>query len=162
MKRAFRMVPVVVAAASLAALIAGSGAAKTSPTVTFHLVEKDLTFHFVDNPPIGGQNQPPSPGDEFVFTSELLTRAGKHAGMLRAVCHATEGGQTGALTCFGTFGLKGGQLEGMVTIRGESRRQHIAIVGGTGVYVGVRGEVVSVDRGENSPFTDDTFRLFKP
>jgi hypothetical protein len=152
----------VLAAAALAAVIAGSGAGKTSPTVTFHLVEKSLTFHFVDNPPFGGENQQPSQGDSFVFTSELLTRAGKHAGMLRAVCHATEGGQTGALTCFGTFGLKGGQLEGIATIRGESRRQHIAIVGGTGVYAGARGEVVSVERGPNSPFTDDTFRLFKP
>jgi hypothetical protein len=161
-KRKDRTSLFVVAAAALAAVIAGSGAAKTSPTVTFHLVEKSLTFHFVDTPPFGGENQPPSQGDSFVFTSELLTRARKHAGMLRAVCHVTAGGRVGALTCFGTFGLKGGQLEGMATIRGEPRRMHIAIVGGTGVYVGVRGEVVSVQRGEDSPFSDDTFRLFKP
>jgi hypothetical protein len=35
----------------------------------------------------------------------------------------------------------------------------VAIVGGTGVYQGVTGNVLSVSRGQNSPYSDDTFRL---
>ncbi len=58
--------------------------------------------------------------------------------------------------------LKGGQLAAVTTIRAEERRQRIAIVGGTRAYAGARGEVISVDRGEDSPFSDDTIRLFKP
>jgi hypothetical protein len=36
---------------------------------------------------------------------------------------------------------------------------HIAIVGGTGAYVGASGEIVSVSRGSNSPYSDDTIHL---
>jgi hypothetical protein len=126
-----------------------------------HLVEKEQAFHFVDNRPFGGDNHPPSQGDQFVFTNELLTRSGKHAGVLHAACTVTAGGYDGALTCFGTFGLKGGQLEAMTTILGEGKTTRIAIVGGTGVYAGVRGEVIAVDRGENSSFTDDTVHLLR-
>ena len=50
----------------------------------------------------------------------------------------------------------------MTTIVGEPKIQRIAIVGGTGVYAGVRGEVTSVNRGENSPFSDNTIRLLRP
>jgi hypothetical protein len=50
----------------------------------------------------------------------------------------------------------------VTTIRAEERRPRIAIVGGTRAYAGARGEVISVDRGEDSPFSDDTIRLFKP
>jgi hypothetical protein len=39
---------------------------------------------------------------------------------------------------------------------------HIAVVGGTGAYEGVTGSVLSVSRGENSPFTDDTVHLIWP
>jgi hypothetical protein len=143
-------------------MVAATVNAKNSGVTTIRLVEKDKAFHFVDNPPLGGQNRPPSMGDEFVFTSELLTRSGKHAGMLHATCTVTAGGKDTVSTCFGTFGLKGGQLAAMTTIVGETRTDHIAIVGGTGIYAGVRGEVISVDRGENTPYSDDTIRLLRP
>jgi hypothetical protein len=151
----------VLAVAVATAAVAGVGRANTSTVLTFHLVEKDQSFHFIDNPPLNGENAPPSQGDAFVFTSELLTRSGKHAGTLNASCTATSGGRNGAVTCFGTFRLKGGQLAGITTVHGESRTTRVAIVGGTGVYAGARGEVISVDRGENSPFADDTFRLVR-
>lgn len=160
MKRALRVALVLVAAGAVAAVVAGPAGARTVTTI--HLVEKEQTFHFVDNPPLGGQNQPPSLGDAFVFTNELLTRSGKRAGTIRAVCNVTSGEPIFTLTCFGTLGLEGGQLAAVTTIRGEERRQRIAIVGGTGAYAGARGEVISVDRGENSPFSDDTIRIFKP
>jgi hypothetical protein len=125
------------------------------------LVEKDKVFHVVDNPPLGGQNKPPSIGDQAAFTSELLTRSGKHAGMLHATCTVTSGGKHTVMTCIGTFGLKGGQLAGMATL-GEAKTDRIAIVGGTGIFAGARGEATSVSRGENSPFSDTTIRLLHP
>jgi hypothetical protein len=137
------------------------GVAATSHTraTTFRLVEKSQAFHFVDNPPLGGQNEPPSLGDTFALTSTLWTTSGKRAGTLRATCTVTEGGRVGASTCYGTFGLKAGQLAGIATIRGDGRIARIAIVGGTGDYEGARGSVTSVSRGNNSPYSDDTFHL---
>jgi hypothetical protein len=150
------------AAVSVAAIVATTAmGADGSGVTTIRLVEKDKSFHFVDNAPLGGQNRPPSMGDQFVFTSELLTRSGKHAGMLHATCTVTAGGKNTASTCFGTFGLKGGQLAGMTTISDTAKQTRIAILGGTGIYAGARGEVISVDRGDNSPFSDDTFRLHR-
>ena len=160
MKRTLRVAVVLVATGAAAAVVAGPVGART--TITIHLVEKEQTFHFIDNPPLGGQNQPPSLGDSFVFTNELLTRSGMRAGTIRAVCNVTSGEPIFTLTCFGTLGLKGGQLAAVTTIRGEARTQRIAIVGGTGAYAGARGEVISVDRGEDSPFSDDTIGLVKP
>jgi hypothetical protein len=161
LKRSVRAIVLLVVVGVAAAVLAAAASAKGPGVVTIHLVEKDKTFHFVDNPPLGGENQPPSQGDQFVFTSELLTRSGKHAGMLRATCTVTSGGRDGAITCFGTYGLKGGQLAAITTIVGEAKADRIAIVGGTGVYAGARGEVISVSRGDNSPFSDATIRLLR-
>ena len=149
----------LVAAGVAAGLIVATAGATGSRVTTFHLVEKDNSFHFVDNSPRGGKNQRPSAGDQFVFTGELLTRSGKHAGKLHATCTITAAGKPMVSTCLGTFGLQGGQLEAQTTITDGAKADHIAIVGGTGVYAGARGDVISVSRGENSPFSDDTIRL---
>ena len=153
------MTTTMLVAALVAAVVAATASANGATVTTLHLVEKDKAFHFVDNPPAGGERQPPSMGDQFVFTSELLTRSGKHAGMLHATCIVTEGGRNTVSTCYGTFGLRGGQLVAMTTLVGDKKVDHIAIVGGTGAYAGARGEVISVDRGANTPFSDDTIRL---
>jgi hypothetical protein len=162
LKRIVRAVVLLLAVSVVTGVVAAAVSAKGSPVTTIRLVEKDKSFHFVDNPPLGGQNKPPSMGDQFALTSELLTRSGKHAGMLHATCTVTSGGKNTVSTCFGTFGLKGGQLAGMATLGGETKTDRIAIVGGTGIYAGARGEAISVDRGENSPFSDTTIRLLRP
>jgi hypothetical protein len=143
-------------------VVAATATANASKVTTIKLVEKEMAGRFVDNPPLGGDNKPPSIGDVYAFTSELLTRSGKHAGMLHATCTVTLGGKNGVSTCFGTYSLKGGQLQAMTTLAGEPKVQRIAIVGGTGIYAGVRGEVTSVNRGENSPLSDNTIRLLRP
>jgi hypothetical protein len=38
----------------------------------------------------------------------------------------------------------------------------VAIVGGTGAYRGATGYITSLSRGENSPFSDDTFHIQLP
>jgi hypothetical protein len=97
-------------------------------------------------------------GDTFSFKAALLSRSMKPSGTLVATCTVTSGGRNPTETCYGTFMLKGGELIGATTVR-QGRTSHIAILGGTGAYVGARGEVTSVSRGENSPFTDDTVHL---
>jgi len=154
----FVAVVLVAATASLSATAAG--ATSSSRSVTMHLVEKEIGFNSIDNPPRQGRNAAPLMGDQFAFSSELLTKSGKHAGYIDATCMVTRGGERGYGTCYGTFLLKGGQLAAIASISFASEgTDHIAIVGGTGVYEGVTGSIASRSRGENSPFSDDTVHL---
>jgi hypothetical protein len=158
---AFVAVVLVAAIAALSATAAGTRS--SSRSITMHLVEKSIGFNFIDNPPRQGRNAAPLMGDQFAFSSELLTKSGKHAGYIDATCMVTRGGVRGAGTCYGTFLLKGGELAGIAGISFASESiDHIAIVGGTGAYEGVTGSIVSRSRGENSPFTDDTVHLIYP
>jgi hypothetical protein len=164
MKRVCAAFVVVVLAAATAVLsAAAAGTSGSSRSITMHLVEKSIGFNFIDNPPRQGRNAAPLMGDQFAFSSELLTKSGKHAGYLDATCTVTRGGEHGAGTCYGTFSLKGGELAGISGISFASESvDHIAIVGGTRAYEGVTGSVVSRSRGENSQFTDDTVHLIYP
>jgi hypothetical protein len=150
----------LVAAAFVLSVAGVAGAAKRTPGITFHLIEKDGGGNFVDNKPYAkGQHGPVSLGDMFVFNSTLLTRAHKRAGSLYATCTAASGGNSPGFICSGTFMLAGGQLELQTAMREDSKVTHIGIVGGTGVYEGARGSITAVSRGENSPYTDDTVHL---
>ena len=144
-------------------LTAASATSKTAArkSVTFHLVEKQVGFNYIDNPPRQGFNSPPLIGDEFAFTSELMTKAGARAGHLEATCMVTRGGANSSGPCYGLFALAGGNLAGMALLN-QSNTTHVVIVGGTGVYEGVTGSVTSVSRGQNSPYTDDTVHLTWP
>ena len=140
-----------------------AGATAASKSITFHLVEKQIAFNYVDNPPRQGPNQPPLIGDQFSFTSDLMTKSGAHAGFLGATCTIATGGARTSGPCYGIFSFKGGQLMGMARANFFSNAPtEIAIMGGTGVYRGATGYVVSVSRGENSPYSDDTFHLELP
>ena len=75
-----------VATAGLVASLVVSNASSTSvarKTVTFHLVEKQVGFNYIDNPPHQGFRQPPLIGDEFAFTSELMTKSGPEPAISR-------------------------------------------------------------------------------
>jgi hypothetical protein len=161
MKRVHAVFAVAVLTAAVAALNAtAASTSKSSRSITMHLVEKQIGFNFIDNPPRQGRNAAPLMGDQFAFSSELLTKSGKHAGYVDATCTITRGGERGAGTCYGSFLLKGGELAGIAGINFASEGvDHVAIVGGTGAYEGVTGSIASRSRGENSPFTDDTIHL---
>jgi hypothetical protein len=153
------MLAVVAALAAVALCVAGvAGAAGQTPGTTFHLVEKDEGFNFVDNKPTSNKHVA-SIGDMFAFTSSLWTPAHKRAGSLQASCVVTSGGKHPAFECTGTFGLAGGQLELQTSMRDGVNPTNIAIVGGTGAYEGALGSIKAVSRGENSPYTDDTVHL---
>ena len=157
----------LLAAACLVAVgvLVGGSASSAAPavkkSVTFHVVEKSVGFNFIDNPPRQGFNSAPLMGDQFVITSNLLTKGGAHAGTLEATCMVTRGGAHARGPCYGVFALKGGQIAAIAALS-LGRVTHIAVVGGTGVYEGVSGSIVSVSRGENSPFSDDTVHLIWP
>ena len=163
MKRLLVVIGCLAAAAAVAVAGQARSSAASRTTVTLHLVEKEVGFNFIDNPPRQGQRVPPLIGDQFALTSDLLTRSGKHAGHLDAFCTVTRGGPHGSATCSGTFFLEGGHIAADAGINFDSEgADHIAIVGGTGVYEGVSGSIVSKSRGENSPFSDDTVHLIFP
>jgi hypothetical protein len=139
-------------ALSIAVIVAGItavGAAgkTTARSLTWHLVEKDAGFNFIDNPPRQGSNEPPLIGDQFSFRSEMLSRSGKHAGWLNATCMVTTGGTRGLAPCYGVMSFQGGQLMLMAQVSFASDTTHAVFVGGTGVYRGATGTVVSVDPG---------------
>ena len=150
-------------AAATTAAVASAAGTKSGSSVTLHLVEKDLGFNFVDNPPRGGQNEPPTIGDEFAFTANVLTKAGKRAGHLEGTCTVTRGGKNGYGVCSGIMALAGGDLALMAITSIEGNTPDtIAIVGGTKAYEGATGSIRSAPRGPNSNYSDDTIHLVLP
>jgi hypothetical protein len=149
------------AAASLLTLGTGalaSAAPKAEKSVTFHLTEVDRGFNFIDNPPRQGFKAPPLIGDQLVFSSELRSGGGGHAGWLEATCVVAIGGTRATGPCYGIYSLKGGTLMGMAQTKFYGNAPtDIAIVGGTGAYAGATGTVHSVTKSENTNF--DTVTL---
>src|SRR5262245_10256196 len=139
----------------------GSASPAAKKSVTFHLVEKSVGSNFIDNPPRQGFNSPPLIGDSLVFSSNLLTKGGAHAGTAEVTCTVTRGGEHLRGVCSAVFALKGGQLAIMALLP-PANVAHGAVMGGTGVYEGVTGSILSVSRGENRPFADDTVHLIWP
>jgi hypothetical protein len=144
----------LVAVAAFGAGAAGAVPAKSAAqakTVTFHLVEVDHGFNYIDNPPRQGKDAPPLIGDEIVFSNELQTSSGAHAGWLMATCMIAIGGTRGGGPCYGVFALKGGELMAMAASKTYGNAPtDIAIVGGTGVYAGATGTVHSVTKTEST------------
>jgi hypothetical protein len=159
----------VAAGVAMVLVAAGLASAATSPQTTakpttFSLVEIDHSFHLTDNPPkLKSRTDSLSAGDQFVFTSELRTKAGKHAGWLDAACTFVSGGKAGLAQCTGTFRLGGGTLTAAAMTSEESNGPaYIAILGGTGAYAGMRGQMRSVPLdGPNGSKSNDTFTLWK-
>jgi hypothetical protein len=149
---------IATAAVASSSTAAANKQTATGKSITLHLVEKTVGFNYIDNPPRQGFNAPPLIGDQFAFSADLLTRAGKHAGTFGATCMVARGGVRSTTVCYGLYSLKGGDIAGIA--RGsDSNTTRVAVVGGTGAYEGVTGSSVEVSRGDNSPFTDVTVHL---
>jgi allene oxide cyclase-like protein len=164
----------LVGAAVVGTVVVATGSATSggteARTQTFTLLESNEvgSFSFVDNEPKSSRSPDSrmgpelSQGDVFTFTSELLTKTRKHAGWLHATCDVTFAAESfdGARgTCTGQFDLKGGQLAVSAMVDFGRNVQKIAIVGGTGAYEGVTGQIDSVNH-ENRP-NIDTVRFHK-
>ena len=97
-------------------MVSVAAATAAKETVTFHLVDKQVGFDYIDNPPHQGPRQPPLIGDEFAFTSELMTKSGARAGQLEATCKVTRGGTNSSGPCYGVFALAGGEITGIALL----------------------------------------------
>ena len=58
------------------------------------------------------------------------------------------------------FALKGGQIDAMGTVASTATRFTVAIIGGTGIYEGVTGQIRNVALA-TGPF-DLTFQIIRP
>ena len=101
-------------------------------------------------------------GDQFLFTSDLITKTGAHAGLVSVTCTVVSGGSNPSGPCYGTFSFKGGEIMVMARVVFSSTTTEGAIVGGTGVYRGATGYIISVSRSEDSPYSDDAVHITLP
>lgn len=152
-----------IAAALVAAALTPplASASSTERAITLRLLERQASFHVQDNPPLSTSHRV-SAGDTLQFTNELLTERGKRAGTAYVSCVVVTGGdpeRQAAMTCTGTFGLAGGQIDVAATLRKGLPR--IAIIGGTGAYEGARGSIRSLPR-KHSMLVDDTLHILLP
>ena len=115
----------VAAAIVVAAVVAGAGSAKGTPT-TLHLVgtiQKTIGF---------APDHPPRQGDRFGGGSEIT---GDDTGVQRSAC--TIIGKRGL--CNVQLNLSRGRLSAQGLVPNETDHTPIPITGGTGVYAGARG-----------------------
>jgi dirigent-like protein len=108
-------------------------------------------------------NRRPDPGDSLVTTSHLYrwagSRRGSRLGRLQSICIlATR--STG--NCSATMFLPGGTLQIQGYVDFDDGVDELAVVGGTGVFVGNRGTFISQKLGgRDSARSSDTIRLVR-
>ena len=128
------------AVASPAKSDAGQRPASVPPTGALQIVLRTQSFHVVDNPPKGAEGGRLSPGDALITTYRVFDASRtKRLGNAHVVCVAID--RRGARQqCSGTITLPGGQI---AIQAGDP--DHVAVVGGSGVYAGARGTATTAD-----------------
>ena len=148
-----------VAAAVLAGLasLGGAGAAFASspaPQANDHIQVLRLHADFVDaaNNSAGHGG----PGDVLAARFDIRTPSGAKAGTESVSLLAIPGHQQLA---YSAFALNGGQIDAMVTVAETATTFTAAIIGGTGIYEGVTGQILNV---ETASGIDLTFHIIRP
>ena len=156
-------------AVGLFALWAQAGSAQAPTTTTLSLYEpaEGGTFKIVDNAPKSPSANPGSRrfrlsvGDEIIFTNPVLNqKGGTRVATLYVDGTIVKGGRFNSSSVMARVVLvftNGDQLtaQGIFNFSGADVR--IAVVGGTGTYVGARGFVVSHNNADDS--SQDTITL---
>jgi hypothetical protein len=151
------------AAAITAAVFAGlaslgaAGAAfasSSAPQATDHVRVLRLHADFVDaaNNSAGHGG----PGDVLAALFNIRTPGGAKAGTESVSLVSIPGHQTLAHSA---FALKGGQVDAMGTVADTATRFTVAIIGGTGVYEGITGQILNV---ESASGIDLIFNIIRP
>jgi hypothetical protein len=96
------------------------------------------------------------PGDVLAALFAIRTPSGANAGKEAVSLLAVPGHQQLAHS---VFVLKGGQINAMVTVAETATRFTAAIIGGTGIYEGVTGQIRNV---ESASGIDLTFYITRP
>jgi hypothetical protein len=146
-----------VLSAALAVIGVGiAGASSTAqqpgpPTGTLELIglDREARFKFVDNPP----RRRESAGDQLLITQRLRNASNRRVGRVHA-SFVFAPGRRSAAQGSGTFVLRNGQIvvSGILDGRGRTRRDTLAIVGGSGAYNGARGTLVTTERRRSTRF----------
>ena len=97
------------------------------------------------------------PGDLLAARFAIRTPSGARAGMESVSVLAIPGHQQLAHS---VFVLKGGQIDAMVSVAETATRFTAAIIGGTGIYEGVAGQIRNVETPSGS--LDLTFFIIRP
>jgi hypothetical protein len=97
------------------------------------------------------------PGDVLAARFAIRTPSGARAGMESVSLTAIPGHQQLA---YSVFVLKGGQIDAMVSVAETATRFTAAIIGGTGIYNGVTGQIRNVQRPSGS--LNLTFFIIRP
>jgi hypothetical protein len=163
MKRLALITAAVLAAITIAVLVAGSGSAQQPGEQTIRFVERASSEHLVDNPPRGtARNRRISAGDLAVSTAPVFDATNTtRLGTTHTFCVATRGGTLARATfhCTGTAVLRQGTLASNFGGRlGESTEVTFAVTGGTGAFEGRTGSAVARER-PNSNLADITVHL---
>jgi hypothetical protein len=155
----------VAAAAAIAgtsAIVATSTAAGAAPTASaaassvHHRVSvlrfavRFSPFHVVDVPPLAKQDGDYGIGDYAVFSDDLLNARGHVVGTEGGSGLVTRVSSTGVQVFFDmAIGLAHGQIAAQ-GLSSPAAHKRLAIVGGTGRYVGARGHIDLVENGNGT------------
>ena len=149
----------VLVATAMVAVVVSSSAAVEPQTIS--LLEIDTAFAGTGGY-TAASNAPPTAGQGITFSGSLYkwsgTKRGAAMGHIEAICTVTS--SKGAL-CNGVMSLPSGVLEllGPTSLTGNAPST-IAVVGGTGAYVGAQGYMRTANIGPpNGPESADVIHL---
>jgi hypothetical protein len=149
----------IVAALALSTTVAGTiaygqdDAVPTSEQLQYYV--HFSPFALVD---VGAKG--PSRGDQIVSSDQIFAESGKKVGRDTQICGITKLSPLEA-ECTLTFVFADGTITAQYMGR-QPPHKTAAVTGGTGRYIGARGEMTLVESGhDNSPHNVLTFRLLK-
>jgi hypothetical protein len=150
-RRGTLTVVLLVGAAALVAVFAGTGSADHPGSTTLTFVERNNqgTFRYIDIRPKSRRGEPSvSPGDSFVGSNPLYNAANtRRRGKLFFKCTAIVGAkrfERATFQCEGTARLSNGTLAISVLFRGGDPGG--PVIGGTGAYEGASGSFTEDER----------------
>jgi hypothetical protein len=153
MKRTAAVVVVgAVVAVVAAVIVAGSaGGQGGGQTIVLRELQRGAIFGFVDNPPKSRRRGVPrlSPGDLTGLSVRVADSSGKPVGRLDVTCMILGGRtrRTARQVCHGGVTLSNGFIGLQATLVGiNPRTARAAVTGGTGSFIGARGQLTSVTR----------------
>jgi hypothetical protein len=148
---------------------AGSAQAPTTTTLTFYEPEAGGTFKIVDNAPKSPTKNPESRkyrfsvGDELIFSQNLLNqKGGTRQGTIYGDFRVVKGKTFNSIVVIGqvTYVLTNGdQIDAHGVFQLAASDVRGAVTGGTGAYLGARGQVASHNNADGS--SQDTLTIIK-
>jgi hypothetical protein len=159
MKKPALLAAILVLAGAIVVLLTSAGSAQQSQTHRIVLVQRGGEVRTIDNRPRSPRRGRISSGDQLAFTELVYDRDGRRIGSLHGFCVETVGGRRARGPCTAIFGLTDGTI--VVTGMATPRRNNFifAVVGGTGLYDGMRGSGFTKNRPGSSEVADTVISI---